>query len=161
MFNDSQNLATSIPPHKFMFCLTLREPRYSCAPPLDASAGTVSTFMARACLIIILVLPYSLYAQSRPVMLSVSAWNHTHGARYQNRTGTYRLEVCRSAINLIRRMPPSFRGVSSVAFEAFANGWARTSDDHPHFGQLYRLSYIGIEGVGHNYRRDPRRFQGG
>ena len=36
-------------------------------------------------------------------MLSVSAWNHTHGARYQNRTGTYRLEVCRSAINLIRR----------------------------------------------------------
>lgn len=36
-------------------------------------------------------------------MLSVIAWNHTHGARYQNRTGTYRLEVCRSAINLIRR----------------------------------------------------------
>ena len=50
-----------------------------------------------------IVLPYSLYAQSRPVMLSVSAWNHTHGARYQNRTGAYRLEVCRSAINLIRR----------------------------------------------------------
>ena len=59
--------------------------------------------MARACLIIILVLPYSLYAQIGPVMLSVSAWKHTHGARYQNRTGTYRLEVCRSAINLIRR----------------------------------------------------------
>ena len=36
-------------------------------------------------------------------MLSVSAWNHTHGARYQNRTGTYCLEGSRSAINLIRR----------------------------------------------------------
>ena len=87
MFNDSQNLATSIPPRKFMFGSTLREPRYSCAPPLDASAGTVSTFMARACLIIILVLPYSLYAQSRPVMLSVSARNHTHGADGRTRTG--------------------------------------------------------------------------
>ena len=30
-----------------------------------------------------------------------------------------------------------------------------------YFPPALPLSYIGIEGVGHNYRRDPRRFQGG
>lgn len=67
-------------------------------------------------IIIFIILPYSLYAQERPVLLSVSAWNHTHGARYQNRTGTYCLEGSRSAINLIRRMPPSFRCVICLYF---------------------------------------------
>ena len=35
--------------------------------------------------------------------LTSSGSDPATGARYQNRTGTYRLEVCRSAINLIRR----------------------------------------------------------
>lgn len=54
-------------------------------------------------IIIFIILPYSLYAQEMPVLLSVSAWDHTHGARYQNRAGTYCLEGSRSAINLIRQ----------------------------------------------------------
>ena len=103
MFNDSQNLATSIPPHKFMFCSTLRD--HGTLAPLRwmRQPEPFVLYSKGVPISIIHNLLYSLYAQISPVMLSASAWKHTHGARYQNRTGTYCLEGSRSTINLIRR----------------------------------------------------------